>query len=97
MWKAFDQLSRPALYALMVRSGWPWKLVGAYARYMEGLQVRSSFDGHVGQERSRPSSIPQGCPWSMAVLALATAPWAAMVSAEHPASTPRILADDLLV
>eukprot|EP00969_Alexandrium_andersonii_P148072 6546001-Alexandrium_andersonii.AAC.1 len=37
MWKAFDQLSRPALYALMVRAGWPRKLVGAYARYMEGL------------------------------------------------------------
>eukprot|EP00969_Alexandrium_andersonii_P153882 6804443-Alexandrium_andersonii.AAC.1 len=75
MWKAFDSLARPTLYALMAQSGWPIKLVSAYARFMEGLEVRSSFGSYLGAARSRPSSIPQGCPWSMAILALATTPW----------------------
>eukprot|EP00969_Alexandrium_andersonii_P254088 11230215-Alexandrium_andersonii.AAC.1 len=41
--------------------------------------------------------MPQGCPWSMTILALAMTPWARYVAAQHPLSTPRLLADDMLV
>eukprot|EP00969_Alexandrium_andersonii_P124368 5496218-Alexandrium_andersonii.AAC.1 len=62
MWKAFDQLSRPALYCLMLRAGWPTRLVCAYMRFQEHLVIHSSFGGSLGVGRKRPTSIPQGCP-----------------------------------
>eukprot|EP00969_Alexandrium_andersonii_P334059 14762283-Alexandrium_andersonii.AAC.1 len=81
----------------MLKAGWPVKPACAYMRLMEGMAVRSSFDGFLGQPRNRPSSIPQGCPWSMALLSPATTPWIRMVQDQHAGAVPRVLADDLMV
>eukprot|EP00969_Alexandrium_andersonii_P207472 9165927-Alexandrium_andersonii.AAC.1 len=51
--------------------------------------------GSLGVPYARPTSIPQGCPWSMAVIALVLRAWI-LVMRQIP-TRPRLLADDLQV
>eukprot|EP00969_Alexandrium_andersonii_P305624 13509484-Alexandrium_andersonii.AAC.1 len=80
----------------MAMAGWPTHPLAAYISYQESMCVHASFSGALGAPRRRPRSIPQGCPWSMAILALVTTPWIRLTLAES-CSVPRVLADDLLI
>ena len=51
--------------------------------------------GGLGVPHAHPCGIPQGCPFSMMLIAFLLHPWARMVRAMR--ATPRALADDLLV
>eukprot|EP00969_Alexandrium_andersonii_P363320 15461664-Alexandrium_andersonii.AAC.1 len=63
---------------------------------MERVKVVGDFSGCVGEPRWRPTSIPQGCPLSMAVLGFLAAPWIRCMEAKGLAA-PRALADDMLL
>ena len=62
VFKAFDQLARPSLHALMLRAGFPKPVVTAYAEYMEALMTQGSFSGGwLGQARGWVASL-KGAP-----------------------------------
>ena len=59
------------------------------------MKVRSIIAGGLGGEYVRKTSIPQGDPLSMMIVALLMRPW--MLQMKAAAATPRILADDLQI
>eukprot|EP00969_Alexandrium_andersonii_P323699 14302169-Alexandrium_andersonii.AAC.1 len=65
LYKAFDQVNRMAVYAMMLKTGCPTCVVTAYASYMESLRVFGSYGLGCGEAVARPCAIPQGCPMSM--------------------------------
>eukprot|EP00969_Alexandrium_andersonii_P247216 10924994-Alexandrium_andersonii.AAC.1 len=46
-----------------------------YFGMLERLRITSTYSGGNGTERTRLCAIPQGCPMSMATMALAMVPW----------------------
>eukprot|EP00969_Alexandrium_andersonii_P285999 12644182-Alexandrium_andersonii.AAC.1 len=60
MFKAFDELSRGVIYALMHLAGWPRGPMVGYMMCMENMRVHSSFAEGLGEGRFRGRSIPQG-------------------------------------
>ena len=93
IFKCFDQVQRPLLFALLDVGGFPQQVLGPYSRFMNGLTVRNSLAGCLGVPYSRVCSIPQGCPLSMTFLSFLLRPWALMIQSLH--AIPRTLADDL--
>ena len=61
---------------------------------MANIKVINCLRLGAGKEYKRTCSIPQGCPWSMTVLALMTYPWISIVR-KRDLAIPRVLADDL--
>ena len=59
------------------------------------MTVRNTVAGGLGSEYSRETSIPQGDPFSMMLVALLMRPW--MLQMTAVAVVPRILADDLQI
>ena len=55
----------------------------------------NSFAGALGQPHRRQCGIPQGCPLSMAFVALLTRPW--ILQMEAIGAMARVLADDILL
>eukprot|EP00969_Alexandrium_andersonii_P015163 662361-Alexandrium_andersonii.AAC.1 len=80
----------------MAKAGWPRGPLVAYVSAMESLAVLSTYSAGVGRVRSRPASIPQGCPLSTSILALVMSGWANRLLDSCVGSVPRALADDLL-
>ena len=95
IFKCFDQVCRPLLYALLERTGCPSQLVDTYRAFVEHVQVYNNLVGSIGQPYARPCGIPQGCPLSMAFIAALMAPWCRFMKALS--CIPRVLADDVLV
>eukprot|EP00969_Alexandrium_andersonii_P193883 8564724-Alexandrium_andersonii.AAC.1 len=96
LYKAFDQANRAALYCLLLRGGFPRRLLVAYAGFMEVLVYRAALQTGVGAPRMRRCSFPQGCPWSMMHMAVLTAPWQRGIE-RCIGATGRVLADDLML
>ena len=59
------------------------------------MKVRDTIAGGLGEEYVRKTSIPQGDPLSMMIVALLMRPW--MMQMKAVAVIPRILADDLQI
>jgi hypothetical protein len=93
--KFFDQIIRELVYMLARSAGMPSKVLGAYIRYVEGLQVYNCLAGGLGTPYVRRCGIPQGCPFSMMFVALLMRPWIIMMRAASV--TAVLLADDVLI
>ena len=68
IFKCFDQIVRPLLRSILELAGMPKEVLGAYMAFILG--VRNTVAGGLGEEYQRKTSIPQGDPMSMAVVAL---------------------------
>lgn len=66
-----------------------------YMNFLQDLRVQNSICDGFGELHARPKGIPQGCPFSMMVIALVLRPWVQLMKSQG--ARPRILADDLLV
>ena len=53
-------------------------------------------NGGVGETFTRKVATPQGCPLSMAVMAMLMRPWILMVKRRHKVR-PGVLADDIML
>ena len=91
--KLFDQIVRPIVYMLARLAGMPPKVLDAYRRYPEGMKVYDGVAGGLGSPYWRRCGNPQGCPFSMMIIALVMRPWTIIVAKEG--CKPRILADDM--
>ena len=78
----------------MACAGLPTQILWAYTRIMTSMTIINCLPMGAGTPYKRKCSIPQGCPWSMTVLALMAYPWIAIVK-QHTSTIPRVLADDL--
>ena len=95
IYKCFDQILRPLLFKILHEAGMPEKALSPYRRFLDVLQVHNTVAGGIGEAYGRPTSIPQGDPMSMMVVALLLRPW--LIQMKGMGMQPRILADDLQV
>ncbi len=95
IYKCFDQLNRQLVYALAKQAGMPERVLQAYSRYLEGLQVQFQVGNTIGRLHHDRASLPQGCPFSMTMVALLTKPWVSIM--KQAQVSPRCLADDLMI
>ena len=58
------------MYKLLEVSGIPKPVLNAYKSYLENLLVYNCLAGGMGEPFRRLCGIPQGCPFSMAAVAL---------------------------
>ena len=96
VYKCFDQLVRPLLTRLAARAGMPLPILHAYEAFQDNLTVFNQIAGELGQPHQHRCSIPQGCPFSMLMVALIMKPWLGLMRTEAEV-VPRILADDLFL
>ena len=94
IWKCFDQIVPVLARTLLGVAGMPINILWAYIRIMEEMKVANCLSLGVGETYRKSCSIPQGCPFSMAILALMTYPWIQLVK-QQTGVIPRALADDL--
>ena len=94
--KFFDQIRRPLIYKLAEAAGMPPKVLRAYRGYLETLNHYNALAGGIGKPYRKKCGIPQGCPFSMVMVALIMRPWIALMRA-IPGVECYILADDVLV
>ena len=90
----FDQILRPLVYVLLSMAGMPRGVVAAYRQFLESLITYNVIAGGLGHGHRRACGIPQGCPFSMMVVALIMRPWLVMM--KTMSVMPRVLADDVL-
>ena len=57
--------------------------------------ARNAVAGHMGEAYPKPTSIPQGCPLSMMIVALITRPWIQLI--KRTGACPIVLADDIML
>ena len=93
IWKAYDGISRELAVAVACVAGFPRKLARAYMAFHSGLVIHNGLAQGLGAPRCRARSIPQGCPWSNALLGLLLRPL--MLQLRVIGTVPRLLADDL--
>ena len=62
IYKCFDQIQRPLLYAILEKAGMPKGILRAYKNFQENMKVRNTVAGGLGSEYDRKTSIPQGDP-----------------------------------
>ena len=74
IWKCFDQVLRPLVYDILLAAGFPKHILHVYMSCIEQLTIRNVIMGHIGQPHKHRHGIPQGCPFSMMILALLMRP-----------------------
>ena len=74
----------------------PQPVMTAYISYLDNLYVYNCLAGGVGRPFLRRCGIPQGCPFSMAMVALKMRPWI-LIMRTFEGITCSILADDVLI
>ena len=79
IWKCFDQVVPCLAQLLCGLAGMPAGILSAYSRLMAKIKVVNCLALGAGEPYEKACSIPQGCPWSMTILALMTLPWLRMV------------------
>ena len=94
--KVFDQIRRSLVYRIAAASGMPKPVLTAYETYFENLLVYNCLAGGVGEPCRRLCGIPQGCTFSMAIVALIMSPWV-MLMRTFVGVRCFILADDVLI
>lgn len=95
VYKCFDQLARPIVVASARAAGMPTKILDAYEAFQEQLVIHNQKGHTIGTPRQHRYSIPPGCPFSMALVALLMRPWISCMRANSV--EPRVLADDLFL
>ena len=95
IFKCFDQVMRPLIYQLLEAAGLPDKVLRPYIDFQERLKAYNTVAGGVGKPFQKPTSIPQGDPLSMMVVALLMR--ACVVEMKSLNVKPRVLADDLQI
>jgi hypothetical protein len=95
IYKCFDQIVRPFVYKLLDLSGLPKPIIKAYKAFLENVSFYNAVTGGLGEPHSKRCSIPQGCPWSMTIVALIMRAW--ILQMRVLGALPRVLADDLTV
>ena len=93
IWKAYDGISRQLTMAVACVAGFPKGLARAYLALHRDLVIYNGLAQGLGAPRRRDRSIPQGCPWSNALLGILLRPL--MVKLRSMQAAPRLLADDL--
>ena len=63
--KFFDQTSRVLVEVLAKQAGMPRKVLSAYMRYQESLEIYNTIAGGLGIKHTKRCGIPQGDPLSM--------------------------------
>ena len=91
--KCFDAIIRQLVYFLLWIAGCPRGVITAYRNMMERMIVYNMLTSGLGKPHKRRCGIPQGCPFSMMIMALLMRPWI-MVMATFSVN-PRVLADDV--
>ena len=94
--KFFDQVRREMVYKIAKAAGMPQPVITAYSSYLEALMVYNCLAGGVGTPFFRICGIPQGCPFSMAIVALIMRPWILLMRTFLGIQC-YILADDVLI
>jgi ribonuclease HI len=94
IFKCFDQLNRKLLLKLALRAGMPQRILNPYFAYIDNISVRFQVGETIGAPHKEKCSIPQGCPFSMMLVALVTRVWVNQMT--HLNVEPRCLADDLM-
>ena len=93
IYKCFDQVRREIVYKLLREAGLPTGILHAYRDFQETLKVRNTVAGGLGEPYWKPTSIPQGDPFSMMITSLLLRAW--VIQMKGMEVKPRILADDL--
>ena len=83
------------MHKLLSLGGMPTRIREPYQRYLDALKVHNVVADGLGEPYHRPTSIPQGDPLSMLMMAFLLRPWAVMMRSKG--AIPRILADDVMV
>ena len=84
------------LYQVAAAAGMPTGVLTAYKAYLETLSLYNVLAGGIGAPHKRLCGIPQGCPLSMAMVALIMRPWIAIMRTIGDIRC-FILADDVLI
>ena len=95
VYKCFDQLVRPLVVALARAAGMPTNILLTYEAFQSALVIHNQIGPTIGRPHQHRCSIPQGCPFSMALVALLMKPWVSTMRANKV--EPRVLADDLFL
>ena len=66
----FDQIRRDLVYKTCKAAGMPTGVLQAYQACIENLKVYNCVAGGMGTPYARICGIPQGCPFSMTIVAL---------------------------
>ncbi len=75
-------------------AGTPPGILRAYSGFVQNMEVYYQLAGTLGDGHVDRASIPQGCPFSMVLVALLMRPWVSLM--RECGVKPRTLADDLL-
>ena len=73
----------------------PARILEPYFSFIDSLQSAYQLGDNLGTPRGDKCSIPQGCPFSMTMVAIIMRPWIMLMIEDEVA--PRVLADDLLI
>jgi hypothetical protein len=82
------------LKQIAITAGMPERIAEPYFRFIGDIEVRYQIGAKIGKARQERCSIPQGCPFSMTMVALLMTPWVKLMRDNQV--DPRVLADDLL-
>ena len=83
------------VYKIADLAGMPkWVLV-AYEAILENMTTYNTIAGGLGHSHQRKVGIPQGCPFSMMIVALLLRPW--LLMAKTMGAVPKVLVDDVLI
>ena len=77
--KFFDQIIRDVAYTSAAYAGMPRNIFAAYKEYIENLKLYNCIAGGVGTPHRRRCGIPQGCLFSMMVVAHIMRPWVVLM------------------
>ena len=94
--KFFDQIRRTLVFRIAKAAGMPQPVLTAYQNYIDNLLVYNCLAGGIGKPYRRRCGIPQGCPYSMAMVALIMRPWVLLMRTMVNIQC-YILADDVLI
>ena len=94
VYKCFDQLNRKLIYRLAKEAGMPKQILETYFQCIDSLDVRFQIGKTLGEAHRDVASIPQGCSFSMNMVALLMRPW--IMKMKKKGIEPRTLSDDLL-
>ena len=73
----------------------PPQILNTYEAFQSQLRIRNQIGTTLGTLHQHRCSIPQGCPFSMTLIALLMRPW--LLQMRNASVVPRILADDLFM
>ena len=94
IYKCFDKINRELLKQIAITAGMPERIAEPHFRFIGDIEVRYQIGSKIGKARQEKCSIPQGCPFSMTMVALLMTPWVKLMRGLQV--DPRVLADDLL-